>query len=250
LITLTRDPGRAATRRTRGCLVARLSFNVSATVDTIAKLCFIQHCEVSCGWFGGPKISISWWGQLRRRGCRGLPSALPAKPDIPGTFAHEGVRLMKGRLREQYLAARNGFHDSPNDDPPRGFRRRAGLPPVVDRVTIRFPMRLRGYRLSASIRTRWRSFTAPWFRFRIRAIRENTRGFRAIHSLQLGGPRRKSRLSSASRNSPPKACSRLSGGLHAVLPGGRQGSLWNVLQRDGMTQPSRADASPFSAQST
>ena len=43
-------------------------------------------------------------------------------------FHYEGVRLSKGRLRDQYLATRDYYYDLPDDDILKGFRKRVGLP--------------------------------------------------------------------------------------------------------------------------
>ena len=43
-------------------------------------------------------------------------------------FDYEGVHLLDGRLRQQYLATRDYFFNLPDDDILKGFRKRAGLP--------------------------------------------------------------------------------------------------------------------------
>jgi DUF1680 family protein len=43
-------------------------------------------------------------------------------------FNYDGVRLLDGMLRKQYMAARDYYFDLHNDDILKGFRRRAGLP--------------------------------------------------------------------------------------------------------------------------
>jgi len=43
-------------------------------------------------------------------------------------FNYQGVRLREGRMRDQYLAARDYFFHLPDDDIVKGFRKRAGLP--------------------------------------------------------------------------------------------------------------------------
>src|SRR5690242_16748642 len=42
-------------------------------------------------------------------------------------FEYDGVRLLDGRMKSQYLAARDYFLAIPSDDMLRGFRMRAGL---------------------------------------------------------------------------------------------------------------------------
>jgi DUF1680 family protein len=43
-------------------------------------------------------------------------------------FNYEGVRLLDSMFRKQYLAAREYYHNMPDDDILKGFRKRAGLP--------------------------------------------------------------------------------------------------------------------------
>lgn len=43
-------------------------------------------------------------------------------------FNYQGVRLLDGMLRKQYLATREHYYDLPDDDILKGFRKRAGLP--------------------------------------------------------------------------------------------------------------------------
>jgi hypothetical protein len=43
-------------------------------------------------------------------------------------FDYQGVRLLDGRLRKQYLATRDFYYNLSDDDILKGFRKRAGLP--------------------------------------------------------------------------------------------------------------------------
>src|SRR5713226_5622141 len=43
-------------------------------------------------------------------------------------FDYDGVRLLDGALRDQYLATRDFYFNIPDDDILKGFRKRAGLP--------------------------------------------------------------------------------------------------------------------------
>jgi hypothetical protein len=55
-----------------------------------------------------------------------------AEPDWTRTplahFGYEGVVLSNSRIRDQYLATRDYYHDLPDDDILKGFRKRTGLP--------------------------------------------------------------------------------------------------------------------------
>lgn len=64
----------------------------------------------------------------------GTPRRAPAEEGPSGPkwllepFNYEGVRLLDGMLRNQYLATRDFYFSLPNDDILKGFRKRAGLP--------------------------------------------------------------------------------------------------------------------------
>ncbi len=55
------------------------------------------------------------------------PNASTAPKIFMEPFNYEGVRLLDGRMKSQYTAARDYFYAIPNDDMLKGFRMRAGL---------------------------------------------------------------------------------------------------------------------------
>jgi len=60
------------------------------------------------------------------------PTATPSSASEPRVFLepfnYEGVRLLDGMLKKQYVATRDYFYNLPDDDILKGFRKRVGMP--------------------------------------------------------------------------------------------------------------------------